>query len=270
MNSNQYFNSNYNDYIFNQIPTNIIQTQYKIASTTNIPNKNQKNNNSNNYKINNTPLKYNKINTTLDYSNNDYLTLNNKNNLNRYGSQGKISNNNYSKNQIKNQNINKIIQNKFKTIGETIHNKIYHTPELSKRKDHSTIDYSHLGNNMFKKYDVSKTNNKKNLSRPRTPDYNMTNTNNNYNNNKKRTYHIRQKTPERILNRMKLNLNKDLIGNNYERKTAIKNNRNKSNSNLLNNTNYTNNTNNNTNNTLFHNYYQHTKTFSNNNNGKNL
>ena len=264
MNSNKYFNSNYNDYIFNQIPTNIIQTHYKINTATNIPNKHHKNLSSNKLKINNTSFKQNKINSTIDNSNYDYLSLNNKNILNRYGSQGKIPMKNTSKNQIKNQiknqNINKINQNKFKTIGETINNKNY-INEL-KKKDHSTIDYSNLlGNNIFKKYNLN--NNKRNLSRPKTPDYDSIYTNNN---NKKKSNHIRQKTPDRLVNRMKLNLNKDFIGNNYEKKSPIKSNRNKnynlSNTNNTTNTNnYSNNNTNNNNNTLFQNYYHHTKTF---------
>ena len=68
------------------------------------------------------------------------------------------------------------------------------------------------------------TNNKKTkLSRPRTPDYHSYNSTSSNSNNRKNSKNKRKKTPEKMLNKMKFNLNDNFIGNNFEKKSPIKN-----------------------------------------------
>ena len=70
-------------------------------------------------------------------------------------------------------------------------------------------------NNIYKKYNL-----KKGISnRPKTPDYNSYNSTSSNSNNRKNSKQKRQKTPEKILNKIRFNLNNNYIGNNFEKKS---------------------------------------------------
>ena len=214
MTSLNYFNSQYNNYIFNQIPTNIIQIQ-------------NKSNLENNIIKNKLPTKskiHNKSISISNYSNNVNFHTTNNSLLKKNKSQTKM----IIKKPLNNKNTiykNKINQNKFQTIGEQINkNKNCHTPDTKKKNEQKTIDYSNISENnkIFKKFNM--TNNKKTkLSRPRTPDYHSYNSTSSNSNNRKNSKNKRKKTPEKMLNKMKFNLNDNFIGNNFEKKSPIKN-----------------------------------------------
>ena len=218
MNSLNYCTSFYNNYIFNRIPTNIINSQYNIENISDIQNQNFSNIIQINNKINN------KSNTSFINSNYDNFQKTNKHVLlKRNKSQGKISIKKSTKNNL----------DKFKTIGERI-NKKCNSPEIKKLKEQKTIDYSNIleNNNIYKKYNLKKgiTN------RPKTPDYNSYNSTSSNSNNRKNSKQKRQKTPEKILNKIRFNLNNNYIGNNFEKKSPLKrNNKNRNNHTLIHN-----------------------------------